>query len=600
VTEGAGPQGRRELAGILTNSALSAGFLDRALELIRAATGADTACILRACDDPRWLAVVAGTGDLPTAEVRLVPAGGPFDLARAPAVHSPGGHDRSLVPVVSGFPCRSLATVPLIAGGLVIGLVAVAARQAGRFGEQTTRSLCRAADEIAVTVERLWLAERAGHTERSAAFLAEAASLLAGGTAVEDIAMLGAMLVVPRIAEWCAVYLVDDQGSVRLTHVWHADERMVRSLRAELEVQAVPAAPRPGMTGRLRTRPDGAEFPLVYGKQWLGTMLMDAGPVRAEPGLAGLARDVCSRVAFALDRARGHRREATTSRVLQQSLRPATMGVVPGIESSVVYQPAIADCAVGGDFYDLFQAGEDRWCLVLGDVCGNGPEAAAVTGLARHATRLLARDGHDATGILDRLNRAVADDYAPDRFLSMLCAEVVPLDSGGARLRLASAGHPLPLLLRGDGRVERAGEPQLLLGVVPDPGYRADVAELAPGDALICVTDGVTERTDGIRQLDDDDGLARLVTEWAGQPAAAIADRIRAAVDDFAAVPPHDDVAVLVLAARPPGPLYPVDLYSRWTSSISMTTPSLLPLPSSGEHVTRQVMVRPMRLIAAT
>ena len=145
----------------------------------------------------------------------------------------------------------------------------------------------------------------------------------------------------------------------------------------------------------------------------------------------------------------------------------------------------------------------------------------------------------------------MADDYAPDRFLSMLCVELVPLDGGGARLRLASAGHPLPLLLRADGQVEQVARPQLLLGVVPDPGYRADVAELRPGDALVCVTDGVTERTDGVRQFDDDDGLARLITGWAGLPAAVIADRIRAAVDDFAAVPPHDDVAVLVLAARP-------------------------------------------------
>ena len=81
----------------------------------------------------------------------------------------------------------------------------------------------------------------------------------------------------------------------------------------------------------------------------------------------------------------------------------------------------------------------------------------------------------------------------------------------------------------------------------------------APGDALVCVTDGVTERTDGVRQFDDDNGLARLISGWAGLPAAVIADRIRAAVDDFAGVPPHDDVAVLVLAALS-GRLFPVDL----------------------------------------
>ena len=548
VTGETGRQGQRDLARILANSALSGGFLDRALELIRASTGADTACILRACDDPLRLAVVAGAGDLHRPRVTWVPAAGPLDPARTPAVHGDMNGEQGPVTALFGYPWRSLGTMPLIASGFVIGLLVVAAREPERFSQQTTRSLRRAADEIAVVVERLWLAERAGDREPSAAFLAEVNSLLAGASDVEDITTLGAMLVVPQIAEWCAFYLVDDQGSARLAHVWHSDERMLGPLRAELEGPPTSARLPPEPTGH---RLSAAEFPLIYGTQRLGTMLLDQERVLAKPELAALLDNLSRRIAFALDRARGHRREAATSRVLQQSLRPAKMGDVPGFESGVVYEPAIADCAAGGDFYDLFQAGADRWYLVLGDVCGNGPQAAAVTGLARHVARVLARDGDGVNAVLDRLNRAVADDYAPDRFLSMLCVEIVPLGRGGARLRLASAGHPLPLLLRATGQVEQVGEPQLLLGVMPDPGYHADVAEMAPGDVLICVTDGVTERTDGARQLDDNDGLARLITGWTGLPAGAIADRIRDAVHDFAPGPPLDDVAVLVLAAQP-------------------------------------------------
>jgi len=116
---------------------------------------------------------------------------------------------------------------------------------------------------------------------------------------------------------------------------------------------------------------------------------------------------------------------------------------------------------------------------------------------------------------------------------------------------LRPATHPLPLLLRAARPAEPVGEPQVLLGVLPDPGYQASVIELAPGDALICVTDGVTERTDGVRQLDDGDGLARLVSGWAGLPAADIVGRLHAAVHDFTAEPPRDDIAMLVLAARP-------------------------------------------------
>ena len=185
-------------------------------------------------------------------------------------------------------------------------------------------------------------------------------------------------------------------------------------------------------------------------------MLVDRGACPPSRALAGLLDDLSHRVAFALDRCRGYRREAATSRILQQALRPATIGAITGIESSVIYEPVVADCAVGGDFYDLFQAGQDRWCLVLGDVCGNGPEAAVTTGLARNAVRLLARDGYGATAILDRLNRVVIDEDAPDRFLSMLCGEVVPLRGGGARVTLASAGHPLPWLLRASGRRSRS------------------------------------------------------------------------------------------------------------------------------------------------
>src|ERR1700722_19552428 len=278
-------QGQRELARVLANSALSGGFLDRALDLIRASTGADTACILRACDDPLRLVVVAGAGDLHQPRVTLVPAVGLLDPARTPAVHGDINGEQDPFPALFGYPWHSVATVPLIASGVVIGLLVVAAREPGRFSQQTTRSLRRAGDEIVAVVERLWLAERAGDPERSAAFLAEAGSLLAGAADVEDITMLVAMLVVPRIAEWCAFYLVDDQGAARLAHVWHSDERMLGPLRAELEGQTTSARLPPEPAGY---RLSAAEFPLIYGTQRLGTMLLDHERMLAEPELAAL------------------------------------------------------------------------------------------------------------------------------------------------------------------------------------------------------------------------------------------------------------------------------------------------------------------------
>lgn len=235
-----------------------------------------------------------------------------------------------------------------------------------------------------------------------------------------------------------------------------------------------------------------------------------------------------------------------------------------------MYEPS-DDGVVGGDFYDIFPCPGDRWCFVLGDVQGSGPEAAVVTGLARPWLRLLSREGFGVGEVLDRLNRLLLDDAmeaaeaaalmvaaaggrqlhdgSQSRFLSLLYGEVVPLPGGGVRCTVVSAGHPLPLLLRPDGSVHPAAEPQVLLGVVEDVAYESQTFDLEPGDTLLCVTDGVTERRSGPLMFDDGDGLARVLAGCAGLPADATAERIRRAVHEFAEQPPDDDVALLVLHA---------------------------------------------------
>ncbi|MBB4892500.1 serine phosphatase RsbU (regulator of sigma subunit) [Streptomyces olivoverticillatus] len=120
----------------------------------------------------------------------------------------------------------------------------------------------------------------------------------------------------------------------------------------------------------------------------------------------------------------------------------------------------------------------------------------------------------------------------------------------GVRCTLASAGHPLPLLLRPDGTVRAAAPPQMLLGVVDDAVYRAESFDLTAGDTLLCVTDGVTERKSGNRLFDDGDGLAAALAGCAGLSAEGVAARIRQAVHGFARTPPDDDLALLVLRAE--------------------------------------------------
>ncbi|MGN9791230.1 SpoIIE family protein phosphatase [Streptomyces sp. OZ13] len=489
------------------------------------------------------------------------------------------------------------------------------------------------------------------------AFLAEASDLLAGQLDEDMVAALAGQLLVPRLADRCAIWL--DGGTkahghgtggggarARLVGVWHSDEARVGPLREALgeeppllplasdggpvpvawpdgtrgEHPAPPycatahdaprtwgtaaGAPHPPTPGAATRFPGVAGPPAVTGTQEpagplpadeepatalayrlgvgghrLGVLLVaQNGPAGVPAEVAALIEDFARRVALAVSAARRYTRQATISRVLQRGLLPSRVGQIPGVDTFLVYEPS-DDGVAGGDFYDVFPAGSGgRWCFMLGDVQGSGPEAAVVTGLARPWLRLLAREGYEVGQVLDRLNGLLLDDAMeaaeaaalivtgghgpglPDgqhaRFLSLLYGQVVPSPSGdgGARCTLASAGHPLPLLLRPDGTVRALAEPQVLLGVVDDVAYQSHTFDLEPGDTLLCVTDGVTERRSGSRMFDDEDGLAAVLSGCAGLTAQGVAERIRAAVHAFAPTPPGDDLALLVLqAGRPAG-----------------------------------------------
>ncbi|WP_103533587.1 ATP-binding SpoIIE family protein phosphatase [Streptomyces sp. SM11] len=463
----------------------------------------------------------------------------------------------------------------------------------------------RAAEILAPAARRTERDDAAWDSRGAPAFLAEASDLLAGQLDEDLVAAIAGQLLVPRLADWCAIWLETEGGGPaadpRLARVWHSDETGTEPLRTALEREPLrlpagvgsgpvpvpwparpaeedqegaagedregaPAPPHPG--GR-----DGAAlaFRITAGGRALGTVLVGREGVTQVPeAVASLIEDFVRRLGLAVGAARAYTRQATISRILQRGLLPSKVAEIPGVTSALVYEPS-DDGVVGGDFYDIFPCPGDRWCFVLGDVQGSGPEAAVVTGLARPWLRLLSREGFGVGEVLDRLNRLLLDDAmeaaeaaalmvaaaggqqlhdgTQSRFLSMLYGEVVTLPDGGVRCTVASAGHPLPLLLRPDGSVRPAAEPQVLLGVVEDVAYESQVFDLAPGDTLLCVTDGVTERRSGPLMFDDGDGLARVLAGCAGLPAEVTAERIRRAVHEFAEQPPDDDVALLVLHA---------------------------------------------------
>ncbi|MEV6176070.1 ATP-binding SpoIIE family protein phosphatase [Streptomyces sp. NPDC052015] len=436
-------------------------------------------------------------------------------------------------------------------------------------------------------------------------FLAEASDLLAGQLDEDLVAALTGQLLVPRLADWCAVWLEDEfsgrwgsprsggAGSgggweaggpgPRLARVWHVSENQIEDLRRALEkdpphpldhprsgpaVQPGPSA-HPWPATALGPHGAALAYRLIAGGRPLGTLVIGrAGLLRFPDEVTGLVEDLGRRVALAIGAARQYARQVTISSVLQRGLLPGAVAEIPGLRSALVYEPR-EQGGPSGDFYDLFPAGDGRWCFAVGDVQGKGPEAAVVIGLARPWLRLLAREGYGVADVLDRLNQLLLDDAteAADaaarafvgpagpgegpqtRFLSLLYGELAPFE-GGVRCTLASAGHPLPLLLGPDGSVTTAAQPQTLLGVVEDATYTSETLDLRPGDSLLCVTDGVTERRSGSRQFDDGDGLAAALAGCAGLNADLIAERIRRLVHEFGGEPPEDDLALLVLQAE--------------------------------------------------
>jgi PAS domain S-box-containing protein len=250
-----------------------------------------------------------------------------------------------------------------------------------------------------------------------------------------------------------------------------------------------------------------------------------------------LAQDLGSRAALALDNARLYRERAHVAQTLQASLLPERLPDVPGIVFAARFEPHGAATEVGGDFYDVFELDEERWAVVIGDVCGKGAEAAALTALARYTLRAAAPLA--PVEALRHLNQAILRQRDDLRFITMVYAEL-DLRGGRVRVSMANGGHPPPLLLRPSGSGEIVSCRGTLIGVTPDPDLEECVVELEAGDVLALYTDGVTEASHS-RPLDGEDILTALSGVFT---ADAVADGLqRLARLDGA--PARDDVAIL-------------------------------------------------------
>jgi phosphoserine phosphatase RsbU/P len=240
---------------------------------------------------------------------------------------------------------------------------------------------------------------------------------------------------------------------------------------------------------------------------------------------------------------------AQLAQTLQQSLLPPHLPSIPGVEIAAHYEAARNGSDVGGDFYDVFESARNDWSIVIGDVCGKGPEAAALTALVRYTTRAAAIQTRRPRLVLSLVNEVVLRQ-SEEQFCTAAYVRLRPED-GGARLTVSCAGHPLPMLLRADGEVESIPARGRVLGPFTDLESVDRVVQLDPGDALLLYTDGVTDARDADGSFFGEERLRKTLESCAGSGADDMVKAIDRKLNEFHGGQPRDDIAFVVL--RVPG-----------------------------------------------
>ena len=545
------------------------------------ALGGRTGSILLLADDGETIEMVHQVGYRDEIKARWhsfplaasLPASDAIRTARTVLLN--GREDRDArYPVFRGAPMpeAAVAVAPLIdEDGTAFGAMVIGFPHEREFSDAEQRIVSALAAQCATALRRAALyedaraavaAERearmaAERSQERLTFLAEASSTLA--SSVLDLETTLAQVVdlaVPRLADGCAIQLVDERGHSLPVALSHVDPAKLQGLRHLIEEGA-------GDAGSESV----ATIPLQSQNRTVGvlTLVTESGRTLDDADLQ-LAEQLAVRAGTAIENARLFADRSRVARSLQASLLPPSLPSIPGLELGARYAPAGEGVEVGGDFYDAFAVDGGRWLLVVGDVRGKGVDAAAVTGLARHTIRSIALYEARPSAILAHLNRvllsAEADRIAAlqafeqpaweltePRFCTVAVAIVEPRDSG-AGVVVCSGGHPLPLVARADGRVDAVGKPGSLIGAAPDIELYDVEFDLGPGDALVCFTDGIVERHRG-REFFEEIGIAKVLGTAAGADAATLAARIEEEARNLFADNPHDDMAVLIARVPP-------------------------------------------------
>ncbi|MGW8491464.1 PP2C family protein-serine/threonine phosphatase [Streptomyces sp. NPDC055886] len=433
--------------------------------------------------------------------------------------------------------------------------------------EGVARRLAQAVDVIVACHTGILQRGREARRGADDALLAEASLQMDSSLDVEDTLRRVARIAVPAVADGCLVHLLRKEGPefVAATHV------------AVQQQRALEAAGRddPWLADLLARRDDGDQALFLGGAALDGSPFADPGPAGADgrhPTVVSVSTlhargrvvgtitfvyqrpedrlpdsafldSLATRAALAIDNALLYelRRHAVLS--LQEHLLPSKLPAAAGWDLSASYEVGDPMLDVGGDFYDAVPRPDGSIALLIGDVCGRGAEAAALTGLARHTLRTLLEEGTDPGTALSRLNRALRQEGAT-RFLTAVVVTVTPRADGTVLLTTCSAGHPRPLVLRADGSIGEVVSGGLLLGILDDVSYESHEDFLDPGDTLVLFTDGLTES----READGtyfESVLPERLSALRGSDAAHVAESLARQARSFRASG-QDDIALLV------------------------------------------------------
>jgi len=437
---------------------------------------------------------------------------------------------------------------------------------------------------IAGAVAGLWVASLRANLDRERAaseLLSEAGRLMEATLNQKERALQLAKLAVPSLSDVSMVDVLTPERQITRLAAWSSGSdaaEMFIKLRAEVPID--PRGPHPVAevirTGEaqlldqlsdqriaeITTKEEEREA--LYRHRFRSCLLLPLGARGHVVGCLTLwimrpaaafdetaqrtAKRLADRAALALDNARLHEQQSHIASVLQHSLRPRSLPEIAGFESSSRFLAAGEAYEVGGDFYDVFRTGSGVWTAVIGDVCGKGPEAAALTALARHSIRAASSPERAPSDVLRALHESITGERTDLRFCTAALARIqTPRNGRGfARLTIALGGHPPPLVLRKSGRVDQLGQPGTLLGALPTPNLADVDARLGVGDALVLYTDGMLDLGDR-SDKDDPDWLRRQLERAAGGSADEVASKLAEAAIKRNGGEPRDDIAILVL-----------------------------------------------------